>query len=72
MSKTGCGTLEPTGGLAGAASTQAAEAAGLVQSLLLALRAEEAPVPKLSQDAGTLHLGLEPLQKLLWVLTITK
>ena len=58
--------------LAVAASAQTAKAAGLVQALLLALRAEEAPVSKLSQDAGALHLRLEPLQKLLRILTITK
>ena len=54
------------------ASSDTSEAACLVQALLLALRAEETPVPQLSQYAGALHLGLEPPQQLLTVLTVTK
>ena len=55
-----------------AAAAQTAEAAGLVEPLLLALGPEEPTVPQLAQDSGALHGGLEPLEQLLAVFTVPK
>ena len=59
-------------GLAVAAAADAAEAPGLVESLLLSLRTEEPPVPQLTKDSRPLHLGLKSLQKLIAVFSITE
>ena len=45
--------------LAVAATADATEAALLVETRLLALRAEKAPVAQFTQNAGTLHSSLE-------------
>jgi len=55
-----------------AAAAHAAQAALLVQPELLPLSSEKPPVPKLTQYAGPLHGGLEPLEKYLWVLALAK
>ncbi len=47
--------------LAVAAAANSAEAAGLVEALLLTLGAEETPVPQFTENAGPLHLRLETL-----------
>ena len=59
-------------GLAVAATADATEAPGLIESLLLSLRAEEPPVPQLTKNSRPLHLGLKSLQKLIAVFSITE
>ena len=59
-------------GLAVAAAADAAEAPGLIESLLLPLRTEEPPVPQLAKNSRPLHLGLKSLQKLIAVFSITE
>ena len=44
-----------------APAADSAQAALFVQARLLALSAEEAPVPQVPKDAGALDRGLEPL-----------
>ena len=58
--------------LAIAATADAAETPGLVEALLFSLRTEEPSVSQLTQDSRPLHLGLEPLQKLVAVFSITE
>jgi hypothetical protein len=59
-------------GLAVAAATDAAEAPGLIEPLLLPLRTEEPPIPQLAKYSRPLHLGLKSLQKLIAVFSITE
>ena len=59
-------------GLAVAAAALPSQAAGAVESALLALRAEEAAVAQLSQYAGALHPRLEPLEQGLRVFSIAE
>ena len=62
----------PDEALAIAAAADAAETPGLVEALLFSLRTEEPSVSQLTQDSRPLHLGLEPLQKLVAVFSITE
>ena len=59
-------------GAGAAAAAQTAEAAGLVEPLLLTLGPEEPTVPQLAQDSRALHGGLKPFEQLLAVFTIPK
>ena len=59
-------------GLAVSASANSAETPRLVETPLFSLRSEEPPVSQLAKDAGPLHLGLEPLQELIAVFSITE
>lgn len=60
------------GSLAALAAAQAAETSCLVEAGLLPLGAEVPPVPQLAQYTGALHRSLEPLEKALAVLSVTK
>ena len=64
--------LPPDAVLAIAATADSAETPRLVEALLFSLRPEEPSVSQLTQDSRPLHLGLEPLQKLLAVFSITE
>lgn len=63
---------EGEGALSALAAAQAPQAAGLVEPGLLALGAEVAACPELSQHPRALHRGLKPLEKTFRVLSLPK